>query len=162
MFGRGRRAENFRSDGLVKKRGGVAGGGGGSAAALWDAGVEDVEAGIGSRRAAGALTSFDGSEGAVERSRFPARESRVWRVCRSVGSGTRVRGPGRRPGGGGDGGALSSRSCIGSSASSSMNAGLILAMETSSVPRPGMWILNADAERDATRKGPSYGEARVG
>ena len=63
----------------------------------------------------------------------------VLRVCRSVGSGIRVRGPGRRPGRGGEGGAASSRSWGSSTPSSTaVCAGLSRERATISTPRPGM------------------------
>ena len=79
MFGRGRRAEKWRSDGFVKNLGEGGGFGGGLAAALWVAGAVEVD-GVGSRAESASamaseggivggscccLTSLDGSGGAV-------------------------------------------------------------------------------------------------
>ena len=70
------------------------------------------------------------------------------RVRLSVGAGCRVRGPGRRPGGGGLGGSSGS---WGSFSSTEMKAGFRREIAMSSVPFPGMLIRKFKAALETTR-----------
>ena len=76
------------------------------------------------------------------------------RVLRSVGCGILVRGPGRLPGGGGDGGVNSFSS---SPSSSEMIAGFRRAMATFSGALPGMLSLKELCPLEMIRYGPWYG-----
>ena len=103
----------------------------------------------------GSLPSEELDDGCCE----AALRGRWLLVTRVVGAGWRVRGPGRLPGGGGDGGTSSSKSCSESlslaGVSRLINAGLSLAKATISDPLPGNCNLNPFGLLDRTRNGPS-------